>query len=294
MKVSFFPGCFYKNIDPAYRTSLDTLLRQLGVETEEILNWSCCGTELLERADLEARLAVPLRNVAISEKITRNTHLFAPCPHCHRNFCFALETLEASNGDLRARIAEVIGLPVEGRTQPIGLLEILEEHGLSEKLKKFVMRDLKGLKVACYYGCKTLTPERWHGVGPPERVRLMERYLEIAGAQPVPWNKRDACNGGLTADLQPEALQWIGDILEAALSAGAQCVAVLCPVCFRNLDHYQEEALRRRRLRERIPIFYLFELLALAMGTSIQKLHLERKIRPDPVLKHLGIAVGRR
>jgi len=297
MRVSYFPGCYQKNIDPAYAKSLDIVIKQLGIETEEILNWSCCGSEAVERSETLFRVALPLRNVAISEKLTRNPVLFTPCPHCFRNFSYAVHYIGNGDVETKKRVLEALELPYQGKTQIRGLFQVLEDHQASAKMKKLVLRELKGLKVACYYGCKNVSPADYvKDLGDPNTVDLMERYLKAAGAEPVAWQDRRTCNGGLMSGYdRDQGLKMIAKVVLSAMEAGAECIAVACPVCFHNLDAEQEDALRAVGQRGKtIPIFYFMELLALAMGQSVAKLELAHAIRTDGILKKIGISLERR
>ncbi|MHA2620142.1 MAG: heterodisulfide reductase-related iron-sulfur binding cluster [bacterium JZ-2024 1] len=297
MRVSYFPGCYQKNIDPSYAKSLDILVKQLGIETEEILNWSCCGTEAIERSEALFRVALPIRNVAISEKLTRNPVLFAPCPHCFRNFSYAVNYMANGDSETKKKVLEALEIPYQGKTQIRGLFQVLEDHQASQKMKKLILRELKGIKVACYYGCKTLSPAEYvKDLGDPNTIDLMERYLKAAGAEPVPWQDSRTCNGGLLSVADREqGLKMIARVLLSAIEAGADCIAVACPVCFHNLDSEQEDALRTAGQRGKsIPIFYFMELLALAMGQSVAKLDLAHTVRTDGILKKIGISLERR
>lgn len=297
MRVSYFPGCYQKNMDPSYAKSLDIVIKQLGIETEEILNWSCCGTEAVEKSETLFRVALPLRNVAISEKLTRNPVLFTPCPHCFRNFTYAVRYMSNGEPEIKKQILDALELPYQGKTAVRGLFQVLEDHQASLKMKKLVLRDLKGIKVACYYGCKSLSPaEEVKDLGDPNTIDLMERYLKAAGAEPVPWQDSRTCNGGLLSGADREqGLKMIARVLTSAMEAGADCIAVACPVCFHNLDTEQEEALRASGHRGKtIPVFYFMELLALAMGQSVAKLELRHAIRTDEILKKIGVSIEKR
>ena len=92
------------------------------------------------------------------------------------------------------------------------------------------------------------------------------------------------------AQSDPEqGLKMVGEILMEAKRAGAECIAVSCPVCFYNLDNLQRDAFRAVGQRDEIPVFYMTELLAIAMGTPITKLEMSHAVKPDPVLKKMGL-----
>ncbi|MFN4181788.1 MAG: heterodisulfide reductase, partial [bacterium] len=71
---------------------------------------------------------------------------------------------------------------------------------------------------------------------------------------------------------------------------------VICPVCFYNLDALQRDALKAVGKTDgaEIPVLYLTELLALAMGANIAKLDLNHHISIEGILKKLGILLGKK
>jgi heterodisulfide reductase subunit B len=62
-----------------------------------------------------------------------------------------------------------------------------------------------------------------------------------------------------------------GDILLRAQKSGADAIACACPLCQANLDMRQEEINKKYGTSFNLPVFYITELMALAMdlpGTS--------------------------
>ncbi len=298
MRVSYFPCCFLRNFDQCYEKSLDIVCKQLGIETEEVLNWSCCGGEAIERSDGIARYLFPLRNLAISEKLTKNPVFFVPAPHCFRAFSRCREWFLQASEEEKKTALEYIGLPYSGKTEVKNLLQVMEEHQAGVKVKKFLMRNLNGLKTVCYYGCKSTRPAFYtRDLGDPERMDVMERYIRMAGGEPLAFQYAQTCNGGLMAHIAPEnGLKMIGTILAEALRIGGEAIVVICPVCFYNLDALQKEALKTLGKSDTagIPVLYLTEILALAMGANIAKLELTHNIPIEGILKRMGIVVGKK
>ncbi|MHA2609909.1 MAG: heterodisulfide reductase-related iron-sulfur binding cluster [bacterium JZ-2024 1] len=298
MRVSYFPCCYLRNFDQRYEKSLDIVCKQLGIETEEVLNWSCCGGEILERTDAEGRYLLPLRNLAISEKLTKNPVFFVPAPQCFHVFARTREWFLQASPEEQKKALEYIGLPYSGKTEVKNLLQVMEDHQASAKIKKFLMRNLNGLKVVCYYGCKSTRPSSYvPDLGDPERIDIMERYIKMAGGEPLPFLYSQTCNGGHMAHIAPqEGLKMIGTILAEAIRIGGEAIVVICPVCFYNLDALQKDALKAvgKTDGKEIPVLYLTELLALVMGANIAKLDLNHYISLEGILKKLGILLGKK
>ncbi|MGH8103907.1 MAG: heterodisulfide reductase-related iron-sulfur binding cluster, partial [bacterium] len=244
-----------------------------------------------QRMDPLIRIAYPLRNLAVSEKVTKNPVFFTPCPHCFRTFSETRAFMADGDSEIKTKALSAIGLPYSGKTEIKNILQVFEDHQAAQKIKKFLLRNLGGLKVVCYYGCKLTRPASFvPDLGDPERITIMEKYIKMAGGEALPWRHAFTCNGSYLAQGEPDqGLKMVAEILMEAKRVGAECIVVSCPVCFYNLDGLQRDAFRAFGQRDEIPVFYLSELLALAMGTPITKLDMAHAVKPDPVLKKIGL-----
>jgi heterodisulfide reductase subunit B len=75
----------------------------------------------------------------------------------------------------------------------------------------------------------------------------------------------------------------------AAKEAGADCVALACPMCHVALDAYQPRIQRALETRLDLPVLYFTQLMGLALGVDRQRLGLKRHIvSPAPLLERLG------
>ena len=77
-----------------------------------------------------------------------------------------------------------------------------------------------------------------------------------------------------------------GQILASAQNAGADCLMVACPLCHGNLDIRQHEIAKAAGIPSGTPVFYITQLMALAVGVSPQRLGFNNMIvDPKPLLK---------
>ena len=68
----------------------------------------------------------------------------------------------------------------------------------------------------------------------------------------------------------------------AARKAGANCIVAACPLCQANLEQRPGEA--------GLPVFYITQLLGLAMGLDYKKLGIDRHIIDcRPLLREHGL-----
>ena len=85
-------------------------------------------------------------------------------------------------------------------------------------------------------------------------------------------------------------LKLTGDILASAKRAGADCIVVACPLCHGNLDIRQKEIEEATGEEYNMPVFYITQLLALAVGVSSGKLGFGSMIvSPLPLLKEKNL-----
>jgi len=74
-----------------------------------------------------------------------------------------------------------------------------------------------------------------------------------------------------------------------AEKAGANCIVTACPLCQTNLDMIQWRQKKQGRSAD-MPVFFLSELLALALGAKIGRREWRKHfVRPESLLRELSI-----
>jgi len=105
----------------------------------------------------------------------------------------------------------------------------------------------------------------------------METLLAALGAAPVEWNyKTECCGAGMTMCNEDTVLELSHKILSNAEQHGANCVVVACPMCHVNLDMKQADVDRRYGVQHGMMIYYLSDLVGLALGLDEQTLGIDR------------------
>ena len=258
MKVSYFPGCTLKNkakdLDLyAYRTA-----EALGVTLEEIENWQCCGGVFTTAND---EIATKLSSVrALKYAGERNQPLVTVCSACHnviKQTNHAMQTNAAFADKVNRYMAAEGGY--NGETAVYHYLELLRDAVGFDALKEKVVNTLKGKKIAAYYGCLLLRPNRVMRMDDPENPTIMEDFIRALGADAVVYAKRNECCGGYVSVESPEAAKKNSNaIVENAKAAGAEMIITACPLCKYNLVKNGAD----------IPVVYFTELLAEALGVK--------------------------
>jgi heterodisulfide reductase subunit B len=234
----------------------------LGIDLEEIPEWTCCGASSGHIINRELAVALPSRNLALADRMSLT--VVSPCPACSLRHKIAQYELKA-DPELKARIEQDIGMNLEQPPKPKHILEVLYGDVGTDAIKERVQKSLKGLKVAAYYGCYLVRPPEIAGFDDPENPTIMDKILEALGAEVIDWShKVDCCGGGLSIVAPEIVKKLVGKIVSAASKAGADAMVTACGICQANLDMRQP----KKGGSHPMPIFYFSELSALAFGSS--------------------------
>jgi heterodisulfide reductase subunit B len=161
-----------------------------------------------------------------------------------------------------------------------------------ERVAQAVIRPLKGLKVACYYGCVITRPPALTQVREYEYPTNMDRLVRTLGADPLDWSyKTECCGASLGITQLPIALQMTERILRNARATGAEAVVVACPFCHVNLDSRQKQIEEQISGTLGLPVLYFAQLMGLAFGVDPEGLGLAKHfVDPFPLLRQKKLA----
>jgi len=290
MKLSYYPGCTLKNQAKNFEDSTLCALKRLDIEVEELSRWNCCGTVYsLTTDDLMHHLA-PIRNL-IRAKEAGSDSMMTLCAMCYNTLKRANERVKAEPEDLE-KINNFMyreEIEYQGDVKVLHLLEILRDNVKPETIQAKIVKPLKDLKVANYYGCMLVRPKDI-GLDDPENPTVMENLMSDLGAEPLDFPYRTECCGSYqTVDNPDMVVDRTFKILSSATSRGADVIAVSCPLCAFNLDHRQRETIKKHPEFKTIPILYFTQLMAIALGCGIDDLRLDlHYVDPKPILKEKG------
>jgi heterodisulfide reductase subunit B len=125
--------------------------------------------------------------------------------------------------------------------------------------------------VSCYYGCLLTRPPEIVAFDNAENPSSMEALITAMGAEPVMWPYRTECCGASLSMTQSSVVCRLGHrLVSMARQAGAQCIAVACPLCQVNLDLRQADAAKAHGALPETPALYITQLLGLALGLSAE------------------------
>jgi heterodisulfide reductase subunit B len=121
----------------------------------------------------------------------------------------------------------------------------------------------------------------------------MDHLLSIIGLEPTEYSRKFLCCGSpLGANVDQDAGYAImREKLSHIHERGIQAMSVICPSCFEQFDMGQIVLDRKTRDKNKIPTFYLTQLVGLSLGFGAKDLGLEvHRVKSKKLLESIGIA----
>jgi heterodisulfide reductase subunit B len=266
--LSYYPGCSLEGTARTYDRTVRAVLGAVGVQLEELEDWVCCGASSAHRADPDLAVELPAHNLVLAER--RGQDVVVPCAACYNR----LKTAEAE-ADSPATVAVV------------SLLELLGTEDTRRALRRHIHTDLQGLPVVPYYGCLLTRPQAATGAPNAFNPTTMDDLLFGLGAEVRRWSHKTTCCGASFALPEPDIVATLcGQLRDAAAEAGARALVTACPMCQSNLD-------TRQNGEPRLPVFFITELVALAMDLDIkERCWRDHWIDPRPLLTEYGLVTA--
>lgn len=280
LRYAYFPGCSMETTGTTYRLSIEYIAKKIGLELMEIPDWNCCGASSAHAKGKWLSLALPARNIGIAEKRLPGLDICVPCAACYSRMLITTKALRESEEN-REKIAGIVGMNVKGSAEILTLMDVLSTPEAMDACRKAIVREMPGLKVACYYGCLTSRPQCVTGTENIECPMMMEEILGMTGVTCVDWDyKTECCGGSHQVDAPTAARPLVERIFRNAKANGAQAIITACPMCNLNLDMREEEINHKMGTAYDIPVYQFTELLAMAMGASAKEVGLQKHFYP--------------
>lgn len=273
MKIAYYPGCSLHSTGIEYDLSTKQVCRELGIELVEVKDWICCGSTPAHEYDELMSLALPARNLALAVQTDESKQICAPCASCYSRLKFTQARLKDEK--LRKDVEHVIDAKFPENIEILNILDVIVEKSVLDTVASKVVRNLGGIKVACYYGCLMTRPPKITGKEQFENPTDMESVIETLGAETLDWNRKTFCCGASFALTQTDVvLELTRKVLADAESVGADVISVGCPLCHANLDGRQQQINNKFGTSFNIPILYFTQLVGLALGIKAKDLGL--------------------
>jgi heterodisulfide reductase subunit B len=279
MKYLYYPGCSLHSTGRAYHESMIAVFKTLEIPLEELDDWNCCGATSYFSIDETEAFALAARNLELAENQSGNgsANLVAPCAACYLVLTKTQHYL-TTYPDIKKKVNDAldkVGLHYEGKTTVRHPLDVLvNDYGL-EEISKRVKKPLKGLKVACYYGCQVVRP--FATFDDAMYPTSMDRLVKALGGEPIDWPlKTRCCGGSLTGTIQEAGLRLSRALLRDAQKRKADILITCCPLCQHNLECYQGRINRKMHDHIDLPVAYFTQLMGVALGIPEKELGIQR------------------
>jgi heterodisulfide reductase subunit B len=283
--VAYYPGCSLHSTATEFDVSARAVCEAVGMTLIEPKGWACCGSSAAHRTDPDAALRLPLENLSLIEQ-SGFKEVTMPCAACFNRHKVAQYGIR-HDGHQKAAIDESLGYAYRDTVQVSTLVEAIIRYAGLQGVAARVKRPLTGLRVVCYYGCLLTRPPQATEAQHPENPTDMDTLMAAVGAEVLDWSYKTSCCGAAHSLTRPDiVLKLSGDLIKHAREAGADVIAVACPLCHTNLDARQFQM----GLEEPLPVLYFTQLMALALELPEEAVALDKNlVDPRPLLKSRGL-----
>ena len=270
-EYAYFPGCSLEKMAVSYHLSALETTKKLGIKLKELDDWNCCGATTYFYIDELLAYTLCARNLAIAEKT--GLDVVAPCSACYKNMFFTSAHLK-KDPDLAEHVnfaLEEDDLHYNGNVNIKHLIEVFAHDVGAEEIKNRVVHPLEGIRVAPYYGCQIVRPQKEKE--DVENPMYFEAIMEATGATAVNYPlKMRCCGGSLMISSRTAALGMVRNLLQCAVDSQANVIATACPMCQVNLEVYQQHVNTEFGTNYSFPVLYFTQLVGLAFGIPPKKL----------------------
>jgi len=273
----YYPGCSLKGNAKQYEESILPVFKEIDLPLQELEDWNCCGATAYFSVDDAMAAAICGRNLSLAEKIEKD--IVAPCAGCFLSLKKSRKFLKENTEKSRKIHAalEKAGCGYGGGADVKHPLEVLVKDDILDRIRARVTRPLKGLRVACYYGCQLVRP--FTDFDDPDYPMSLDKLMAAIGAEPVEFSAKTRCCGGsLTGTIEEVGLRLNYILLKEAKKRKADVVVTICPLCQFNLEILQDKMIKKYRDDVTIPILYFSQLIGLALGLSQKTLGFSRSV----------------
>jgi heterodisulfide reductase subunit B len=105
--------------------------------------------------------------------------------------------------------------------------------------------------------------------------------MQKLGAKALDWPfKTECCGAGFSVSKTEIVGELSGKIVRSAVDRGAKALVVACPMCHSNLDMRRSAIESYLKRKVDVPVIYITQAIALAMGLSAKEAGIQRHFVP--------------
>ncbi len=287
IKFPYFPVCTLTNKAKGLNQTAKVSLKALGVELVELDNWYCCQANFSTFTDNLMNHLAPVRTLVSAAKCGKK--LAVLCSTCYY-VLKRVNILIQKDEEKRKTVLDFLEEEYKEPVEVVHFLEVVRGEIGFDKVKEKVKNKLENLSIAPYYGCQLLRPHKELKFDDPFKPAIFEEFLKSLGAKAVDYPFGEECCGSFLEATNPDAVKdCVFRVIKYAKKQGAEALTTSCPLCNFNLDYKQKEISFKNKEFKEIPIFYLTELMSLALGIPVDhSIWDEHIIDPRPFLEKKG------
>ena len=288
MKYAYYPGCSAHSTARDMHESAVAVAGALGIDLVEPAGWTCCGATAAHQTDRVLAATLPAATLVKVQDM--GLDMVVNCAACYNRMKMANH--EVSNDPaMRKKVSDAVGRDYDGSVNVRHIVEVLLDDVGLDNIKSALKHSLKGLQIACYYGCLLVRPHEVTNFDDPENPTSLDRLVTAMGGISLDWpHKVECCGGGLSLSRTDVVVSLTDSIVGMAKAAGAQCIAVSCPMCQINLDLRQQDIEKQTGTRHDMPVLYVTQLLGLCLDISPDELGLNKlMVSPTSVIEKIEL-----
>jgi len=291
MELALYLGCTIPLKMPHLEKAFRDVAGILDVKLKEMVGVSCCPEPVsLQSLNIDTWVTLGARNLAIAEKM--GLDILTICSGCYETLKTVSVLLEEDEKYLEKidGILKKINYKYTGKTKVYHFVELFSQPEWLEKIKTLTVKPLDDLTFAVHYGCHLVRPSKIMQFDHPEKPEKIDIILQTLGAKTIEFaSKLECC--GFCARLQEE----IGEKLVedkmtelCELEEEVDALIAVCPACTTQYDRKEKMISRKTGKELNIPVLYLAEIMAVALGVDLQDLSLKnRSVKPTKLIDKL-------
>lgn len=292
LEYSLYPGCVATTREIGYELAVRNVFDKLEIKLHKVEDFSCCQPAcLVHSIDYVKGLALTTRNLAVAEEY--DLPMMTLCSSCYGNLSRAKYLLD-TNPKLKDSVNDLLGKAgreYKGTVQIEHVVTGLYNDYKIVNLENKVLKPLKNLKVAPFYGCHIFMPAKYGHFDDPENPRKLDELITITGADSLEYPEKTSCCigcGSFFGKVSEQAsVKLAENIVKSAVEKKADTIVTTCPFCIMQLEIGQIK-LRELGMNFNIPILHYVDILGLSLGLESSELGFElRRINIDPVLSKI-------
>jgi heterodisulfide reductase subunit B len=289
VSYNYFLGCVIPGRLPFLEASARKTFEKIGIKVGDQAKYSCCPDPTgAAQLDHETFLALGARNLCLFEESKKD--ILSLCSGCTESLKTVKHILDNDNEEkekINSKL-KVIGKNYKGTIDIKHFAEVLYEN--IDKIKEKIKKPLNNLKVAGHPGCHYLRPSEIINWDDPLNPKTLDELIDAIGADHVDYSlKNDCCGNPLEKSDKDISLNMLESKLQSMKEAGAECIVCVCPACYQQFDFNQREVNKKRNSDYNFPVFYITELIAIALGIDSEKLGFNfHRIKVNDVLQKIS------